>query len=91
MAGALTTIVKEEGALALYRGLPAGLLRQSIFSPIRLGCYAHIRDAVSRDPSNPVLLERIAAAMCSGALGMLVASVRARASIAARLRARVAR
>jgi hypothetical protein len=39
------SIVREEGASGLYRGLSASLLRECSYSALRLGLYAPVRDA----------------------------------------------
>ena len=36
-------LVKEEGALALYNGLSASLLRQATYSTVRFGAYEKIK------------------------------------------------
>eukprot|EP01119_Soliformovum_irregulare_P021563 TRINITY_DN7206_c0_g1_i1.p1 TRINITY_DN7206_c0_g1~~TRINITY_DN7206_c0_g1_i1.p1 ORF type:complete len:123 (-),score=17.72 TRINITY_DN7206_c0_g1_i1:22-390(-) len=43
MIHAGTTIVKEEGITALYKGIQPALLRQAVYSGLRVGLYEHIR------------------------------------------------
>jgi solute carrier family 25 oxoglutarate transporter 11 len=43
-----TKVVSEEGAMTLYKGLGAGLARQSIYATARLGLYEIMRDEVQK-------------------------------------------
>ena len=38
------TMVREEGGLALFKGLNAGLQRQMVFASIRIGLYEPVRN-----------------------------------------------
>lgn len=43
LVGTLSTIVRQEGARALYNGLSAGLQRQMCFASVRLGMYDSVK------------------------------------------------
>lgn len=47
LMGTAKTIAAEEGALALFGGLSAGLQRQILFAGLRIGMYVPIRDAIT--------------------------------------------
>lgn len=67
----------EEGPFALWSGLVPGLQRQFINAGLRVGMYIPIRDVITgplKPGENPSLLQKIAAGMCSGALGIAVAN-----------------
>ncbi|KAL8447480.1 hypothetical protein Emed_004363 [Eimeria media] len=54
----LRTVLKNEGALALYKGLDAGLIRQLTYSTARLGLFRVFSDKMkehskSADPTSP--------------------------------------
>lgn len=57
---ALTSIVRNEGVLAVYNGLSAGLLRQATYTTTRLGTYTylfeHFRTWVTNSRVDSVLL-----------------------------------
>lgn len=40
----ITTICKKEGALALYKGIGAAVLRQATYTTARLGVYTYLND-----------------------------------------------
>lgn len=42
-----TSILKNEGILAFYNGLSAGLLRQATYTTVRLGVYTWLFEAAS--------------------------------------------
>lgn len=46
LIGTTRTVVADEGVLALWKGLSAGLQRQIIFSGIRVGLYQPVRDYI---------------------------------------------
>jgi len=69
-----TTVIKEEGPTALWKGLVPGLLRQSIFATLRIGLYPHIRDLYHSGPGEAPLLMKIAAGLTSGCIGISIAS-----------------
>lgn len=43
----ISSILKNEGALALYAGLSAGLLRQASYTTTRLGTYEWLSQLIS--------------------------------------------
>lgn len=67
----------EEGVAALFSGLTPGLQRQFVFAGLRIGLYVPIRNLIcgKLEPGqNPTLLQKIAAGMTTGALGITVAN-----------------
>ncbi|KAK9785262.1 hypothetical protein WJX73_005333 [Symbiochloris irregularis] len=72
--GTLSTIIREEGASAPFKGLIPGLHRQFIFTGLRLGLYEHVRDAIAGSHEDASVWGRIAAALCTSALGITVAN-----------------
>jgi solute carrier family 25 uncoupling protein 8/9 len=58
LIGTASTVVSEEGVLALYNGMTAGLHRQIIFSGIRVSLYQPVRDSLCgplKEGENPRL------------------------------------
>lgn len=77
LLGTTKTIAAEEGALALWNGLTPGLQRQFVFAGLRIGLYIPIRNAICgelKPGENPSLLQKIAAGMTTGAIGISVAN-----------------
>lgn len=78
--GMMRTLVRvwtEEGPSALYRGLPAAVIRQSVYGGIGVGMYAPVRRLVigeGVDPDHAALWKRILAGAITGGFGQLVAS-----------------
>lgn len=71
----LRTVIKDEGALALYRGLDAGIIRQLTYSTARLGLFRVFSDKLkemssSADPTSPPpplpLWKKAAAGLAAG-------------------------
>ncbi|CAL8069213.1 unnamed protein product [Calicophoron daubneyi] len=70
---ALTSIISNEGFLAVYSGLSAGLLRQATYSTVRLGVYTNLMEHFSGPQGqSPNFFTKIALAMTSGVLGSFV-------------------
>lgn len=77
MLGTIKTITAEEGPRALFSGLAPGLQRQFVFAGLRIGLYVPIRNLICgpiKPGENPTLLQKIAAGMCTGALGISIAN-----------------
>ncbi len=75
--GTITKVAAEEGPLALFNGLTPGLQRQFVFGGIRIGCYVPVREMITGPlphGQNPSLLQKIAAGMLTGAIGISVAN-----------------
>ena len=56
------------------QGLTPGLHRQFIFTGLRLGLYEHVRDMIAGSHEEASVGGRIAAALCTSALGITVAN-----------------
>ena len=68
-------IIREEGVMRLWTGLTPAVLRQIIYSGIRLPLYEMIRKQLGRNPDGTFALHKsVAAGMTSGALSQLIAS-----------------
>lgn len=77
--GLIDTCVKvaaEEGPLALWKGLVAGLQRQMVFASLRIGLYDTVRDFYcGKDfQGDPPLSKKILAGLTTGAFGICVAN-----------------
>jgi solute carrier family 25 uncoupling protein 8/9 len=69
------TIAKEEGALALWKGLAPGILRQMVFASIRIGLYEPVRNVYhGGKQGDPSLLTKIAAGLTTGCVGIMIAN-----------------
>jgi len=70
-------MVGEEGFRSLYSGLTPGLQRQFVNAGLRIGLYVPIRNLICgpMEPGqNPSILQKIAAGMATGAIGITVAN-----------------
>ena len=76
LMGTMRTIIREEGAAALWKGLTPGLHRQCLFGGLRIGMYEPVKNAyVGADHTGPVPLHlKIAAALTTGAIAISIAS-----------------
>lgn len=75
--GTMSTIAREEGPLALYNGLNAGLQRQMVFAGLRIGLYLPVRNVIAgelKPGENPTLGVKILAGLITGAFGICVAN-----------------
>lgn len=64
-------MVKEEGALSLYNGLSAGLLRQIFYATSRFGLFEVIRDELAKVRETD-MLSRFASGVSSGGIAALI-------------------
>lgn len=65
-------IIKNEGVGALYKGLPAGLLRQATYTTTRMGLYRSFVTSLA-EPGKPLPLWKSAScALTAGAIGAVV-------------------
>ena len=77
MLSTIKTMAAEEGPRSLFSGLSPGLQRQFVFAGLRIGLYVPIRNLICgpMEPGqNPTLLQKIAAGMATGAIGISVAN-----------------
>jgi len=75
--GTMKTVAAEEGPLALWSGLSPGLQRQFMFAGLRIGLYVPVRNLICgemKPGQNPTLLQKIAAGMATGAIGISIAN-----------------
>lgn len=76
LVGTIATIVRQEGPLALYSGLSAGLQRQMVFASVRLGTYDSVKEKYQKvfneRPDGLQLITRISAGLTTGGLAVIV-------------------
>ncbi|KAG1672906.1 Mitochondrial 2-oxoglutarate/malate carrier protein [Nymphon striatum] len=66
---AVSQILKNEGVLAIYNGLSAGLLRQASYTTVRLGVYTWMFENFSKDGVPPNFFMKLGIGMTAGAIG----------------------
>lgn len=64
----------SEPVCMIMQGLIPGLHRQFIFTGLRLGLYEHVRDLFAGSHTEASITGRIAAALCTSALGITAAN-----------------
>ncbi|KAJ1365674.1 Mitochondrial 2-oxoglutarate/malate carrier protein [Parelaphostrongylus tenuis] len=69
---ALTSIIRNEGVLAVYNGLSAGLLRQATYTTTRLGTYTYLFEKFRKGDAAPSFAMKVSLGMTAGAVGSLV-------------------
>ncbi|CAB3404887.1 unnamed protein product [Caenorhabditis bovis] len=69
---ALTSIIKNEGFMAVYNGLSAGLLRQATYTTTRLGCYTYMLELFSSQDQPLSFGLKAALGMSAGGIGSFV-------------------
>ncbi|XP_058467015.1 mitochondrial 2-oxoglutarate/malate carrier protein-like [Malaya genurostris] len=70
---AIAKIIRREGALALYKGLSAAIMRQATYTTTRLGVYTSLNDTYKQKRNkSPNLLESMVMGMTAGAVGSFV-------------------
>ncbi|KAG2570834.1 mitochondrial uncoupling protein 1-like [Panicum virgatum] len=76
LLGTATTIAREEGAAALWKGVVPGLHRQRVYGGLRLGLYEPVKSLyVGQDHAGDVpLSKKIAAGFTTGAIAISVAN-----------------
>lgn len=77
LVGTAMKIGSEEGVLALFDGLSAGLQRQFVNASLRIGLYVPVRDLITGPlppGQNPTLIQKIATGMTTGAIGITFAN-----------------
>src|SRR5690606_34092291 len=65
----LTTVARQEGPLALYNGLSAGLLRQAVFASLRIGGFDVVMNSIAnrKGGANKItLIDRIIGGIVTG-------------------------
>lgn len=76
MFGTAIGIVREEGVLMLWRGMPPALIRHAIYTGIRMNAYEEVRNTMTREDkiNGFPLHKKVVAGMLAGGLGQFVAS-----------------
>ncbi|XP_060823684.1 mitochondrial 2-oxoglutarate/malate carrier protein-like [Bombus pascuorum] len=67
----ISSILKNEGAVALYAGLSAGLLRQASYTTTRLGTYEWLSQLISKD-SQPNFIMKVLIGCTAGCVAAFV-------------------
>ena len=70
-------VAGEEGPLALFGGLSAGLQRQLVFAGLRIGLYVPIRDMITGplpEGQFPTMLQKVQTALITGTIAISVAN-----------------
>ena len=70
-------VASEEGPLALFGGLSAGLQRQLIFAGLRIGLYVPIRDMITGplpEGVYPSMMQKVSTALITGTIAISVAN-----------------
>ncbi|CAK5081729.1 unnamed protein product [Meloidogyne enterolobii] len=68
---AVRSIVRNEGFIALYNGLSAGLARQAIYTTTRLGLYTWLLEFCSHEGRSPSFAIKAGLGMTSGGIASL--------------------
>lgn len=68
MFSTMVKIARTEGAIQLYAGLSASILRQATYSTVRFGGYEKMKTYVAKD-QDPTVLQLLIASSTAGALG----------------------
>jgi len=72
MYGTTSTVIKEEGVLALWKGVNAAWLREASYTSLRLGLYEPIKVLFGADdPLTTSFAKKFAAGSAAGALGSI--------------------
>jgi hypothetical protein len=68
----MSTFLKEEGVLALWKGIQPAWMREATYTTVKLGGYGPIRDALgAKDKNSPFMLKFLAGSL-SGSIGSVV-------------------
>ncbi|XP_058809671.1 mitochondrial 2-oxoglutarate/malate carrier protein-like [Phymastichus coffea] len=67
----ISSIMKNEGLMAMYSGLSAGLMRQATYTTTRLGIYTWLFELASKD-GQPNFLTKAGLGMVAGCIGAFV-------------------
>ena len=66
LAGTCSTIAKEEGIAAFWKGIPAAWMREASYTSFRLGLYAPLKKAFGADKPDSPFIRKFAAGGASG-------------------------
>merc|ERR1711965_1109037 len=70
LIGTVTTVGREEGILAFWKGIPAAWLREASYTSLRLGLYSPIKNVMGVTNDSPFIMKFIAGSSAGG-LGSL--------------------
>lgn len=74
MIGTLAGVYREEGPRALFRGLPAAVIRQTVYGGIGVGMYQPVRNALVPAGAEPTLAHKVMAGAITGGVGSALAT-----------------
>jgi hypothetical protein len=66
------TFIKEEGVLALWKGIQPAWMREATYTTVKLGGYGPIRDALGAKDKNAPFMLKFFAGSLSGSIGSLI-------------------
>jgi len=72
LGGTISTIAKEEGIAAFWKGIQAAWMREASYTSFRLGLYAPLKKAFGADKPDSPFIMKFAAGGASGGLGSIV-------------------
>jgi solute carrier family 25 uncoupling protein 8/9 len=67
-------MLQNEGVGGFFKGLTPALLRQGVYSSIRVGIYEPIRDFYVGGSAHPTYAQRVLSGGTAGAIGILLAN-----------------
>mmetsp|Transcript_12014 Transcript_12014/g.21436 ORF Transcript_12014/g.21436 Transcript_12014/m.21436 type:complete len:277 (-) Transcript_12014:202-1032(-) len=68
----LSTLVKEEGATALYKGISAAWMREATYTSLKLGLYGPIKSLYGADKPDAPFLLKFSAGSTAGVVGSVL-------------------
>lgn len=66
VVGIVRTLLRQEGVMALWKGIPFAYARELSYTSIKLGAYAPLRDMLGADKRDSVMLKFLAGAITGG-------------------------
>lgn len=68
----VSSLVKNEGPLAFWKGIPFAWGREGSYASIKLGAYAPVRDAIGAGDKNAPFYLKFLAGAITGGVGSIV-------------------
>jgi len=64
-------IIRQQGTLALYKGLSPAILRHLFYTPIRIVGYEHLRTVITADNGPPSIIAKAVVGGISGSMAQV--------------------